>query len=124
MISGTVIGDPDEVVAGTVGRPRAEVDLRIVDEAGAALPAGEVGEVVCRSPAMMRGYWRDPDLTAAAIDADGWLHTGDLGRLRPDGNLVLVGPAARRCTSGAGTTCTPPRWRPCSPSTPASPGPR
>ena len=40
---------------------------------------------------MMRGYWRDPELTATAIDADGWLHTGDLGRLRPDGNLVLAG---------------------------------
>jgi acyl-CoA synthetase (AMP-forming)/AMP-acid ligase II len=40
---------------------------------------------------MMRGYWRDPELTAATIDADGWLHTGDLGRLRPDGNLVLAG---------------------------------
>jgi len=91
VISGTVIGDPDEVVATTVGRPRAEVDLRIVDEAGRPLPAGEVGEVVCRSPAMMRGYWRDPDLTATAIDPDGWLHTGDLGRLRPDGNLVLSG---------------------------------
>ncbi len=74
-----------------MGRPRAEVDLRIVDPAGGDLPTGEVGEVVCRSPAMMRGYWRDPELTATVIDADGWLHTGDLGRLRPDGNLVLAG---------------------------------
>ena len=91
VISGTVIGDPDEVVAGTVGRPRAEVELRIVDPEGGDLPVGDVGEVVCRSPAMMRGYWRDPDLTASTVDADGWLHTGDLGRLRPDGNLVLAG---------------------------------
>ena len=91
VISGTVIGDPDEVVAGTVGRPRAEVDLRIVAADGTPLPADTVGEVVCRSPAMMRGYWRDPELTATAIDADGWLHTGDLGRLRTDGNLVLSG---------------------------------
>ncbi|MFA5886129.1 MAG: class I adenylate-forming enzyme family protein [Acidimicrobiia bacterium] len=92
VISGTVIGDPDEVVAGTVGRPRAEVDLRIVDpDTGHALPAGQVGEVVCRSPAMMRGYWRDPELTATVIDADGFLHTGDLGRLRADGNLTLAG---------------------------------
>jgi len=91
VISGTVIGDGDDVVAGTVGRPRAEVDLRIVDEAGTVLGPDAVGEVVCRSPAMMQGYWRDPELTAATIDADGWLHTGDLGRLRPDGNLVLSG---------------------------------
>jgi acyl-CoA synthetase (AMP-forming)/AMP-acid ligase II len=91
VISGTVIGDSDEVVATTVGRPRAEVDLRIVGPDGTTLPAGEVGEVVCRSPAMMREYWRDPELTASVIDAEGWLHTGDLGRLRPDGNLVLAG---------------------------------
>ena len=91
VISGTVIGDADDVVAGTVGRPRAEVELRIVDEAGRPLPTGDVGEVVCRSPAMMRGYWRDPQRTASTIDVDGWLHTGDLGWLRPDGNLVLSG---------------------------------
>ena len=91
VISGTVVGDPDEVVATTVGRPRAEVALRIVDPAGDDVPPGEVGEVVCRSPAMMRGYWRDAELTATVIDRDGWLHTGDLGRLRPDGNLVLAG---------------------------------
>jgi len=91
VISGTVIGDSDEVVAGTVGRPRSEVDLRIVGPDATDVPVGEVGEVICRSPAMMRGYWHDPDLTATVIDADGYLHTGDLGRLRPDGNLTLAG---------------------------------
>jgi len=91
VISGTVIGDSDEVVATTVGRPRTEVELRIVGADGQVLPTGQVGEVVCRSPAMMRGYWRDPELTRSVIDPDGWLHTGDLGRLRADGNLVLTG---------------------------------
>jgi len=91
VISGTVIGDSDEVVAGTVGRPRSEVDLRIVGPDATDVPVGEVGEVICRSPAMMRGYWHDPDLTATVIDAEGYLHTGDLGRLRPDGNLTLAG---------------------------------
>ena len=46
---------------------------------------------MCRSPAMMRGYWRDPELTAEVVDAGGWLHTGDLGFLDGDANLRLVG---------------------------------
>jgi acyl-CoA synthetase (AMP-forming)/AMP-acid ligase II len=52
---------------------------------------GEVGEVCCKSPAMMRGYWRDPARTAEVIDDDGWLHTGDLGIVGADGNLRIVG---------------------------------
>ncbi|MFM8304856.1 MAG: class I adenylate-forming enzyme family protein, partial [Actinomycetota bacterium] len=100
VISGTVVGDPDEVVAHTVGRPRAEVAVRIVGADGTNVPNGEVGEVFCRSPAMMRGYWRDPERTARAIDPDGWLHTGDLGRLRPDGNLVLTGRATEMYIRG------------------------
>jgi len=92
IISGTRIGDPDDVVAGTVGRARGEVELRTVAlDTGEPTPAGEVGEIVCRSPAMMRGYWRDPELTATVVDADGWLHTGDLGRLDADGNLTIAG---------------------------------
>ncbi len=91
VITGTRVGDPDEVVAGTVGRPRVEVDLRLVDADGHDVPDGEPGEVICRSPAMMRGYWRDPELTATVIDADGFLHTGDLARREPDGNLVMAG---------------------------------
>lgn len=81
----TVVGDSDAVVAMTVGRPAPDVELRIAD------PAGEVGEIVCRSPAMMHGYWRDPELTATVIDAEGWLHTGDLGFVGDDGNLCIVG---------------------------------
>ena len=95
VTTGTVDGDSDEVVATTVGRARQDVELRIATpgscgDAG-ALPAGEVGEVVCRSPAMMLGYWRDAELTAEVIDADGWLHTGDLGFLDADDYLHLVG---------------------------------
>jgi acyl-CoA synthetase (AMP-forming)/AMP-acid ligase II len=61
------------------------------DVAGAALPPGQVGEIVCRSPALMREYWHDPAATAATIDADGWLHTGDLGTVGDDGNLRIAG---------------------------------
>ncbi len=95
VTTGTVIGDSDEIVATTVGRAVPDVELRVVTPGAgpgtAPLPAGVVGEVVCRSPAMMRGYWRDPALTAEVIDGDGWLHTGDLGFLDDAANLCLVG---------------------------------
>ncbi|HKA94050.1 MAG TPA: AMP-binding protein, partial [Acidimicrobiia bacterium] len=70
VCTSTLVGDDDEVVATTVGRPAPAVDLCIVDSAGGGkeLPAGEVGEVWCRSPAMMRGYWHDPVRTAEVID--------------------------------------------------------
>jgi acyl-CoA synthetase (AMP-forming)/AMP-acid ligase II len=86
VTTSTVVGDDDEVIATTVGRPAPDVELRILADA-----PGEVGEIVCRSPAMMRGYWHDPEATAATIDADGWLHTGDLGVFAADGNLRIVG---------------------------------
>jgi acyl-CoA synthetase (AMP-forming)/AMP-acid ligase II len=92
VTTSTLATDPDEVIATTVGRPTPEVELAIVDPAdGSPRAVGEVGEVICRSPAMMRGYWRDPELTARVIDRDGWLHTGDLGFVGRDGNLRLVG---------------------------------
>jgi acyl-CoA synthetase (AMP-forming)/AMP-acid ligase II len=88
----TRVGDPDEVVATTVGRPASEVELRIVAPGtGAELGPNAVGEVISRSPAMMSGYWRDPDMTATVIDRGGWLHTGDLGFVGDDGNLRIVG---------------------------------
>jgi acyl-CoA synthetase (AMP-forming)/AMP-acid ligase II len=92
VCTSTLVGDDDEVVATTVGRPAPEVELRIVDPTGGGeQPVGDVGEVCCKSPAMMRGYWRDPARTAEVIDADGWLHTGDLGVVGVDGNLRIVG---------------------------------
>jgi long-chain acyl-CoA synthetase len=78
---------------GSVGVPIPGAEVRIVDEEDRALPVGEIGEICCRSPAVMRGYWRagglDPDLTAETI-RDGWLHTGDVGYLDEDGCLFIV----------------------------------
>ena len=92
VTTSTRIGDPDDVVATTVGRPAPDVELEIVSPSdGQVVPSGEVGEVLSRSPAMMVGYWRDPVLTASVIDAGGWLHTGDLGFVGADGNLRIVG---------------------------------
>jgi HIP---CoA ligase len=73
--------DDDAVtVATTSGRPIADFDLRIADQ----------GEVLLRGPNVMLGYLDDPDATAAAIDADGWLHTGDVGELDDAGNLRIT----------------------------------
>jgi acyl-CoA synthetase (AMP-forming)/AMP-acid ligase II len=63
--------------------------MRIVDDAGNDLPPGEVGEIVGRGPITMPGYYKRPDLTAAAI-RDGWLFSGDLGYVDEDGFLFLV----------------------------------
>ncbi len=84
-------GDAPELLATTVGKPTAGVELRIVDDDNRPLPPDEPGQVVVRSPATMRGYWRDPDATAATIDAEGWVHTGDVGFLDAGGYLHLRG---------------------------------
>jgi long-chain acyl-CoA synthetase len=86
LIATTPIGQGK---AGSVGIPLMDSEVRIVDDAGAAVPDGEVGEIVCRSPAVMQGYWRAPEASAEAL-RDGWLHTGDLGYLDEDGYLFVV----------------------------------
>jgi long-chain acyl-CoA synthetase len=73
----------------SAGRPLPGVELRIVDDAGRALAAGEVGEITVRSPMNMAGYWKREEATRATIDAEGWLHTGDAGYLDADGYLYI-----------------------------------
>ncbi|SFN83343.1 long-chain acyl-CoA synthetase [Saccharopolyspora antimicrobica] len=73
---------------GSVGRPLPASAVEIRDPEGAVLPAGEVGEVHLRGPSVMKGYWNRPEETAADL-VDGWLKTGDLGRLE-DGYLYIV----------------------------------
>lgn len=74
---------------GSVGPPVWGVTVRIVDENGADVPPGERGEVIARSPGVMKGYFRNPEATAAAV-RDGWLLTGDIGRVDTDGYLYIV----------------------------------
>jgi 4-coumarate--CoA ligase len=76
---------------GSVGRPVPMTDQKVIDaETGKSLPAGETGEVVVRGPQVMKGYLNNPEATAAMIDAEGWLHTGDLGYIDADGYLFIV----------------------------------
>lgn len=81
---------PDNEALHTVGRPRPGMALEVRGDDGTPLPHGEVGMVWLRSDAVMSGYWNDPAATAETL-VDGWLRTGDLGRIDDDGCLVLAG---------------------------------
>lgn len=88
---GTAFDAPDEEALHTIGRPRPGVEARVVGDDGAEVPAGEVGELQLRSPAVMDGYWRDPAATEEAFAPGGWLRTGDLARVDDQGCFVLAG---------------------------------
>jgi acyl-CoA synthetase (AMP-forming)/AMP-acid ligase II len=87
-ITGTEPEDPPDVQFRTVGRPQQGMEVSV------GAPAGEVGQIRIRGGCVMRGYWNAPELTAAAFDDEGWLVSGDLGYLREDGNLAIVGRAS------------------------------
>jgi fatty-acyl-CoA synthase len=86
----TVLKPADQVrKAGSAGRAALNVETRIVDDNDAPVAAGEIGEIVHRSPHAMLGYWRDPERTAATF-AHGWFHSGDLGVMDDEGYLTVV----------------------------------
>jgi acyl-CoA synthetase (AMP-forming)/AMP-acid ligase II len=81
--------DP-ETIANFSGRAIPDVEVLVVDAKGNEVPRGEPGEVVIRGYNLMAGYYGDPDATAATIDADGWLHTGDVGVMDERGYLRIT----------------------------------
>jgi acyl-CoA synthetase (AMP-forming)/AMP-acid ligase II len=82
--------DDPETIARTAGRPIPDVEVRVVDGDGKDLPAGQPGEVLVRGYNLMAGYFGDAAATAEAIDAEGWLHTGDIGVFDEAGNLTIT----------------------------------
>jgi len=103
----TALGPEDHVIEGTeeerekklkrltssIGRPLPDVEVKIVDEGGKALPPLEVGEILARGPRIMTGYWRDDQKTKQVLTSDGWLRTGDMGWMDKDGYIYLAGRA-------------------------------
>ncbi|MBV9953380.1 MAG: AMP-binding protein, partial [Acidimicrobiia bacterium] len=82
--------DDPEIISQTSGRAIPDVEVEVVDDEGKPVPIGEPGEVVVRGYNVMLGFVHDPEATAEAIDADGWLHTGDIGVLDARGNLRIT----------------------------------
>ncbi len=88
----THTADPVERRVNTVGKASPHVEIKVVDPAtGATVPRGEVGEYCARGYSVMIGYWNEPDKTAAVIDSDGWMHSGDLAVLEPDDYVRITG---------------------------------
>src|SRR5262249_48701606 len=86
--------------AGTVGLPLPGVAIRVADQNGKELPAGEVGELQIKGDNVLAGYWRRPAETAAAFTGDGFFKSGDLGRRDPTGYLSVVGRSKDLIISG------------------------
>ncbi len=82
--------DDSHTIATTSGRAMHDVEVRVVDTDGAEVLRGRPGEIVCRGYQVTQGYFEDPDATTAAIDAGGWLHTGDVGVMDDAGYLRIT----------------------------------
>jgi fatty-acyl-CoA synthase len=101
VITMSSVDDPLELRAGTIGAALANTEVQIIDpQTGKRLPVGQQGELCTRGYLVMKGYDADPDATAAVIDKDGWLHTGDLAVMRPDGYFSFKGRAKETIIRG------------------------
>ncbi|WP_166359840.1 long-chain-fatty-acid--CoA ligase FadD2 [Pseudomonas akapageensis] len=80
----------DKARLGSVGIPVVGTALKVIDDAGNEMPIGERGELCIKGPQVMKGYWQRPDATAETLDAEGWLKTGDIAVIDPDGFVRIV----------------------------------
>ncbi len=87
----TAPDDPLDRRVGTVGRVHPHVEVKVIDEEGRIVPAGERGELCTRGYLVMLGYWDDPERTSEAVDAADWMHTGDLATIDGEGYCCIVG---------------------------------
>jgi long-subunit acyl-CoA synthetase (AMP-forming) len=94
---------------GSIGVPLPGVECRIANPAdpAAALPSGEVGELLVRGPIVMRGYRNKPEQTRETIDSDGWLHTGDVATIDSDGFVAIVDRKKELIINAAGKNMSP-----------------
>ncbi|WP_053753422.1 acyl-CoA synthetase [Streptomyces sp. MMG1533] len=107
-VSGDTFLDREHALSklGSVGRPVPHTRVRIVDDTGKEVPAGELGEITLRGPKVFAGYWRDEKATAAALK-EGWFHTGDIGHLDEDGFLFIDDRKKDMIVSGGENIATP-----------------
>jgi long-chain acyl-CoA synthetase len=84
------MNSPDAIRVGTVGTAIPDTQIKMVDEEGNSLPAGQAGELMVKGPQVMKGYWNQPEETAAVLSADGWLKTGDIAVMEEDGYVRIV----------------------------------
>lgn len=96
----TRYGGQDERRGSTVGFPLPGVGLRVVDDAGAQVPVGEIGNIQVRGPNVFKGYWRMPEKTAEEFTQDGWFKTGDVGKVDERGYVSIVGRSKDLIISG------------------------
>ncbi|EOD54824.1 AMP-binding protein [Aeromonas molluscorum] len=87
----TAVDCPLDKRVTTVGRAIGHTEIKLVDPSGEMVARGEKGEICCRGYSVMSGYWQDPAKTAATIDTEGWLHSGDIGVMDSEGYVQVVG---------------------------------
>jgi len=100
IITATDLDAPINVQAETIGKGLEDVEVKIVGNDGLELPVGEAGELLVRAPFIMSGYYNRPEATAETLTEDGFLHTGDICKLREDGNIAFVGRIKEMFKSG------------------------